>query len=252
MGCVAIGLWMLIDKKISQPLQIFKRKPDDRHLLAAPAVLLTAGIIIIGMGVLAMFGYMRNSRKLLTLYGGLLFIVMLFELVVGFMAVHFEDEIHLYVKKGMKISIREYYEYENNVGKAWNWVQVRYKCCGADFSSDYQNSKWFVRVNKGNNINQNKQYVPRTCCSLAQNEDPRKADTQNPNIINFRRCQDEAFGQQQGGASLNNNGCFAQLLNRMERIITALMTLGLIVGLCQVFGLLSVYVVVKQLNSKKA
>lgn len=107
----------------------------------------------------------------------------------------------------MKISIREYYEHNNKVGKAWNWVQVRYKCCGADFSSDYKNSKWYAIVNENENEEQKKRQVPRSCCTLAQNEDPRKADPQNPNIVNFNKCQDEALGQQTGGANLNNYVC---------------------------------------------
>lgn len=75
LGCLAIGLWMLIDKKIYEPLEIFRRKPDDKHLLAVPVLLLIAGLIIIGMGILAMLGYIKNSRRLLTIVSLSLYIL---------------------------------------------------------------------------------------------------------------------------------------------------------------------------------
>jgi len=242
-GCLAVGMWMIADRYVYSYFVVLRRDYSDRVLSAAPAILIVCGIFCIGMAIIGIIGLSKRSRKLLLLYSIVMFVVLILQLVVGFTCVVFRDQIHKYLKDGMKDSIQNYYTFDNTVGKAWNWIQVRHKCCGVDGSWDYENSVWFNDENEDASVGliRPEVFVPVTCCVLEYNQDrdPSYVDPQNPIPKDFTRCQQDAEGKKVSGSNVHNRGCFARLDDFIHRHIDTLICIGLIIGFLQVIGFIA-------------
>lgn len=243
LGCLGVGMWMIADRYVYSYFIVLRREYSDRVLSAAPAILIVCGIFCIAMAIVGILGLSKRRRKFLLLYSIVLFVILVLELVVGFTCVVFRHQIHRYVKDGMKDSLQNYYEFDNTVGMAWNWIQVRHKCCGADGSWDYENSAWFVSNNEeaSDGLVDATTFVPVTCCTLEANQDrdPSKVNPQEPIPRDLTRCQEDAMGKKVSGNYVHARGCFARLNDFINRHINTLICIGLIVGFLQLVGFIA-------------
>lgn len=215
LACFACGIWFHASQDIYAYLTVFVRSKSDRTLVAAAGILLAVGIILTLLCVLGILGtILKSMKRCVPLFLALLPIVFILGLVSGFMVVGFRYEIHLYVKDGMLSQLQDYYTWDGRIGRAWNRVQVKKRCCGVDGSWDYVESQWYSDTNPDEvNINE---YVPPSCCALNFNQDRELywVDPQNPQPRDKKRCNEDAAGYIDNSANLNNQGCFAAMFSR--------------------------------------
>jgi tetraspanin-18 len=228
------------DPDVKAYIAVFRRQPDDNVVVAATAILIAVGLIICAVAAIGLYGGMKEIKVLIGIYIMCLVVIMVLELVAGFLVVVFKDDIHLYVKDGMRGQIKERYEWDNYEGYAWNRVQVRNRCCGADGSWDYQDSQWYYSMNPGAETSEDAEFhVPKSCCKLEMNQDRDvgRVDPQNPQPKDEKRCQEDAAGRKDGSDYLNGRGCFAALMDFIYIHINLILGLGIAAGLFQLFGL---------------
>ncbi|KAI0208352.1 hypothetical protein LSAT2_006966 [Lamellibrachia satsuma] len=240
LGCVAVGIWMHADKDIEAYLTVLRRNPRDHALVSGASLLIAAGFLMVIFAVIGFYAVAKRNKLLLRLYIFLLLVGITMQLTTGFLLVHFKYDLHRSIQRGMKNDLKNEYDFDNGIGKAWNRVQVRRRCCGVFGSWDYMESDWWYKTNVGVvDPNEAVANVPASCCKVNQNyeTDVTRVDTQEPPIKHFKKCQQDAAGRKDGSNFLNGRGCYAALLDRAYHFYNALLIIGLTVGFFQVFDL---------------
>lgn len=215
LACFACGIWFHASQDMYAYITVFVRSKSDQTLRAAAGLLLAIGIILSLLCILGIVGIIIKSvRKLTMLFIALLPIIFILGLVCGFLVVGFRYEIHMYVKSGMLDQLQNHYTWDDRIGRAWNRVQVKKRCCGVDGSWDYVESQWYATTNP-DEVNV-KSYVPTTCCVLNFNQDRELywVDPQKPQPKDEKRCNEDAAGYIDNSANLNGKGCFAALFTK--------------------------------------
>jgi len=240
LGCMGVGIWMHADKDVYAYLYVMSRGPEDSMMTSAAAILIAAGIMLVGSGILGILGLLQRRKLFLTLVLVLLFVILPLTMAAGFGALAFRDDFHWHVKEGMRKQIQEDYMWDNPTGLAWNRVQVRRRCCGVDGSWDYQGSNWWYSENPGvehpaDALN----HVPPSCCTLEFNQDRdiKRVDPQQPKPRDPIRCQQDAAGRKDGSDNLNGRGCFAALHSFAFVYIYVIMGLGIGVSVILMMGI---------------
>jgi len=257
LGFLAVGIWMSADKYVVSYFTILQRTVTDQVLSAAPPILIVSGFFMIGMGVLGLYALAKKKRGLLSIFAGVLLIIVLLELVVGCTVLVFKVDIHRTVKEGMREQIQEDYEYDNAIGKAWNFIQVRHRCCGVDGGWDYQESNWFYGMNPGFEgslvVEEGTKYVPPTCCVLNfnQDHDVRRVDPQDIQPRDEQRCQEDAAGNKNTGEYLHQAGCFVKAVDYMEAHMILLVVFGIGIGVCQLFAVIVTCMVMRRIEDEE-
>jgi len=227
-------------------------------LVAAAGILLAIGFILTFLTLLCAFGVLRNRVAFIKVFLGSIWIVLVLGLICGFMCVGFRYDIHRFVKQGMLDQMQNYYTWDSRLGKAWNRVQVKKRCCGVDGSWDYRSSNWFGDTNTDEITVTS--YVPDTCCVLNFNQDRELywVDPQKPQPKDKLRCNQDAEGYKDGSANLNGKGCFAALFSKNKdlwhdqhifTIMDVISGLAITAGNLQVFAIILTYLYLKSLRT---
>jgi len=218
--CIACGLWFHASKDIYAYMTVFVRSENDRILIGAAGVLLAIGFILSFLVFVAGFGLVTGRYQFVKLFAAVVWIITIMGLIAGFMVVGFRHDIHRFVKSGMRNQLQNQYSWDSKIGKAWNRVQVKKRCCGVDGSWDYRDSAWFATQNPDPpTVNE---FVPQSCCVLNFNQDQQlwKVDPQNLQPKDLLRCNQDAEGHKDGSANLHGKGCFAALFSRNKELFT--------------------------------
>jgi hypothetical protein len=244
---IAVGAWFFASPDVRAYMTIFVTAPNDHTLIAAGALILVCGIVLALISVLALVGVLKKNIRFIVLHLWLQAIVIVLGLVAGFMTTALYWDTHLHVKDGMRGQLNDYYDWDSTLGKAWNRVQVKKRCCGIDGSWDYASTSWY---NSKNPIDAKvTTYVPLSCCKLIFNQDQWLywVDPQNLQVKDALRCQQDAAGKIDNSANLNTLGCYAALfqLNKVNfwhdvtifSVMAVIQGLGLSIGFLQIFGI---------------
>ncbi|KAK2154895.1 hypothetical protein LSH36_255g06017 [Paralvinella palmiformis] len=243
LGVMGVGIWMNAEYDVQAYLYVFSANPNGNMLLGITGVYIAAGILTVGGVAVGIVGVRKEKPFMLIIYVLLMVFVMLLEIIGGFIAVGFREQIYDNTLRSMQDQVKTGYMWENDIGLQWNRVQVRLRCCGADSAKDYRCSNWWYAEadNAGYSCPDNyypaTKQVPNSCCvlELNQNRDPERVPPQNPIPKNERRCNEDVAGNMWAGSSnVNGRGCFSALQDRMFLYIYILMGLGFCVGLFQV------------------
>jgi len=251
LACIACGIWFHASADVYAYLTVFVRSQNDGTLVAAAGILLAVGFILSFLTLLCAFGVLTNRVPLIKLFLGLIWIVLLLGFICGFMCVGFRYDIHRLVKSGMLDQLQNYYDWDGRIGRAWNRVQVKKRCCGVDGSWDYSASNWYGDTNPDASAPVIT-YVPKSCCVLNFNQD-RELSWVNPQYLQLKdelRCNQDAEGFKDGSANLNGLGCFAALFSKNRdvwhdqsifTVMDVISGLGITAGVLQIFAIILTY-----------
>jgi len=237
-------------------MTVFVRSQDDKLLVAAAGILLAVGFILTFLTLLCAFGVLTSREPMVKAFLFLIWIVMLLGLICGFMCVGLRYDIHRFVKQGMLDQLQNYYTWDSKIGRAWNRVQVKKRCCGVDGSWDYEGSNWYSDANSETSVSSS---VPKSCCVLNFNQDRELfwVDPQNLQPKDELRCNQDAEGYKDGSANLHGKGCFAALFTKNRdvwhdqhifTVIDVISGLGIAAGLLQISAIFLAYVYLQSLN----
>lgn len=254
LGVTAVAIWLHAQKDIYAYMSIFVRSASDTSLVSAAGLLLATGIILTATSIIGLFAVLRNHQMLLLLYLWLQALVLILGIIAGFITVALYWDMHMHVKQGMKEQLSNFYSADSTQGKAWNRVQVKKRCCGADGSWDYKDTNWY---GDNNEVDQAPtKLVPDSCCALNFNQDTTLywVDPEQLQLKDALRCQQDATGNIGNSANLNTKGCFAALFHSNDdlrdywrniyldvsifTIISVIEGLGLGAGFLQLVGII--------------
>ncbi|XP_046861108.1 CD151 antigen-like isoform X2 [Xenia sp. Carnegie-2017] len=149
-----VGLWSRLTAKDYEALL------GDADVDKAANILIAAGLLVLGIGVLGCCGAIKENKCCLMLYALFVFLVFILEIAAGTMAYRNRDKMEEEISKAINSSVFQEYgksEY-SSVTKAVDFAQKHIDCCGANNYSDWQYSYW---ANKSEN---NGQLFPTSCC----------------------------------------------------------------------------------------
>jgi len=258
LACIACGIWFHASADVYAYMTVFVRSQDDKTLVAAAGILLALGFILSFLTLLCAFGVFVNKEPLIKVFLGLIWIVLLLGLICGFMCVGFRYDIHRFVKQGMLDQLQNYYTWDSKIGRAWNRVQVKKRCCGVDGSWDYADSSWYGDTN-GDAVTATT-FVPKSCCVLNFNQDRELSwvDPQNLQPKDELRCNQDAEGYKDGSANIHGKGCFAALFAKNRdvwhdqhifTVMDVISGLGISAGILQIFAIILTYIYLQSLHN---
>jgi len=224
---VAIGVWMMFDPTIVNYLQIVDIKESDALLHIAAYVLMAAGGLSFVVGLFGCCGAIRESQPLLFLYAALLFVILLAEFGGAVLAFYYRSQIEGRIVNTMQQQITNDYVTNSTTWTAWNFLQQKMKCCGANGTDDYEFSRWWndTKTREG-------QTVPLSCC-VSNSTNP---DNVVPN--NKNQCQNDAKNHVTTGIYVFNDGCVDKLEEWTQTNTLYFIIIAFAIAVSQILGII--------------
>lgn len=243
-GVLGIGLWMKIDPMIVNYLQVVNINASDPLIDYAALVFIVVGAAAFVIALIGCCGAMRNSQGLLFVYIVLLLVLILGEVVGAVLALVYRGEVESTLLESMQIQVKEDYTGPESAGTdAWNYLQVKLECCGANNYTDFTNSYWWNNTRQI--VNGTQEYVPMQCCQLSG------GDYLNPHVSDFQQCQQDARDHYADSDVLNTKGCHEGLQDWFQQHSLIMMIIGFAVGAVQLLGIVCACNLRKSLRSGK-
>lgn len=204
---ITIGVVVLVS------VLLFAYNIDDLTAIISSQTISTLGVLVlVTLGVLlltallGMCGAVRQSGCLLKLFAFLLTILTMIEFATACYYFAFSSEVDTFLRREMSDSM-EHYRGENSTTAdsiAWNFLQLKFDCCGIDSQDDWVNTAW---EEDGPAIKTYTQPYPYTCCTLEsepslQNIKDGYVPPSDSDVVN---CYDS------GTPGLHSQGCYDTL-----------------------------------------
>ncbi|CRK86166.1 CLUMA_CG000019, isoform A [Clunio marinus] len=220
---LALGLWMLFDKK---SLVTLLRSVDEENVtrFTEPQLIEQSVYIFIGIGglmfVLGFLGYcgaMRESQCLLSLYGVLIIVLLVLEIIIFSLALLYKEVARDEIQNFLTNTIPEYKSSakENDaVTLMWNQLMAQMGCCGVNSYNDFDKSQYWM-TNKVSRV------VPEACCILSDKVLIKPQDLNCPyepsesNSFYMKGCFDEILAYSETNKYLIIGVCGGLILTKL-------------------------------------
>jgi len=155
---VALMVIGVIDRIIAQYLI-----KDSEYVFNATNLLIAIGVIVTSLGLLGCFAAYMKVRYLLTVYGLLLLLIFVLEVLTGVYTYSKRDSVQhnvfQYIYNGTKTGYAGRDEKSMKLTHDIDWFQENLQCCGMHGPADWQNATWYANLEKPRN-----ESVPLSCC----------------------------------------------------------------------------------------
>lgn len=242
-GVLGIGLWMKIDPMIVNYLHVVNINASDPLIDYAALVFIVVGAAAFVISLIGCCGAMRNSQGLLFVYIVLLLVLIGGEVVGAVLALIYRGEVQETLNESMEAQIKNDYDTGTAPFDAWNYLQVKLECCGANNYTDFKDSYWWNNTRTITNGTQ--EYVPMQCCKLSG------GDYLNPHVADFHKCQEDARDHFHESEVLNTKGCHNELQDWFQQHSLIMMVIGFAVGAVQLLGVICACNLRKSLRTGK-
>lgn len=238
--------------EVNAYISVFVLSLNDQSLRASVAIMLTIGFFLTAVAAFNIFCVVRSKFPVVyKMLNGVLLLLMLLAFIAGFIPVGIEYDMHRHVKGGMREQLKVKYKADSAIGKEWNRMQVKKRCCGVDGSWDYEGTNWFNSANP--DPDNPKDYVPDSCCSLNFNQDRELTwvDPQQLQLRDRRRCQEDAVGKVANSVNIHIRGCFTALFSSNPDLWhdqSIWTILHVTMGLCLTIAIYQVIMITVNLN----
>uniref|UniRef100_A0A3B3DK79 Tetraspanin 4b n=1 Tax=Oryzias melastigma TaxID=30732 RepID=A0A3B3DK79_ORYME len=144
-GLFGVGVWLSFTQAE------FSSLPLSFPSLSAANLLLVAGGITMVTGFLGCLGALKEQRCLLITFFGILLVLVVTEVTLALVVHIFHDEMDARAQRDLKEGMETYVS-NPELKKSWDFVQKKFKCCGATNKTD-----WYGVLNGT---------LPVSCCSV--------------------------------------------------------------------------------------
>ena len=157
-GCaLAIGIWSLVSK------MQYAAVLGSVYYNLIVYLLIFAGILVLGTGIVGCIGAVRKNRTLLMIYFVLLFIIFAAEIIAGILGFVYHKSIHDELVKDLRANLNKNY---NQTGQesftvAVDKMQQDFKCCGVKMFSDWKDSTFIKQSKRRDEVGLQ---TPISCC----------------------------------------------------------------------------------------
>ena len=210
------------------------------HPTLMSGIFITFGFLIVIMAILSII-FMLLSRKpflfLIVIFSFVIlaFFIVLLALGIWGLAVDGDSNALAAEARSKMLQTIKYYDYNDAntyETRAINWLQIEFKCCGVDSSSD-----WRLYCNGYGIYNSNRysNYVPDSCCI-------------NPRAGCGKQANTNTIYQNQ---SIYNNGCLSVFVHHLRKDISFLAAFSVTIS-CLAIILWLIHVVLYFLFKKRS
>lgn len=233
---LGVGIWVKVDKNVVNMQNLVQLDSDDKALDTAGWVLIGFGSFVLIISAFGFFAACTQKKFFIVMYIFFLVVVFAGEFAGGISVAVFKGKIDDELPKLLDGTLHNHYKEGSNIGaKAWDYVQVWLKCCGANGISDYTDT----------NFTTPGLHVPKTCCKL-ENGDP-----ENPKPTNSTACQTEAKNGTKPFKFLNTEGCLEKFEKEIKSHLALVIGVAVGIAMLQILGIVLAICVCKKKRDDK-
>ena len=197
-------------------------------LVSGAALLLTAGIVTVGISAVGIVGACGMWRPLLFIYILLIIFVALIEIAAGITGLVLRDQVASQVKDRMLTAVEDYRasssypDYRSDVNNVVGYVQRTFECCGVNSSRDWFLYNTNATVAAGNR-------PPRSCqCSVGSQSHCAQ--------FNFTFIPPGSQVERNVVYEAWNRGCLSFVRDNLTTVAITMGTLGFVVAAIELLG----------------
>ncbi|ESP00260.1 hypothetical protein LOTGIDRAFT_238638 [Lottia gigantea] len=242
--CLGIGIWVKVDQS---SLMYITRAATNNKSINIPSLIESAAYLLIGGGaiifVIAFFGFFGAIKKIkcfLFLYAIFILVILCLEVSAAILAIVFKSTFDMYAKKYLTKALTDQYVgpyiATDSLSLAFDYAQVKFKCCGIHNSSDYSTfSTWNTTWTQSSTGTQGTAIIPFTCCISSS---PDSYPTEMNTFINGMADDNCPVSQ----ASAYTDGCYDALWTFFKTYLYVTLGIGITVAVLEFIGLVSAFV----------
>lgn len=221
---LGIGIWFLVDKNISDKIEIVQINSGDPYFKYAAYLFIAFGGFVFIVGFAGMCGAIRASKCLLGFYIFFVLLVIFAEIAAAILLILYKIEIEDKITQLLQDNIKKRYTSDQTVRSGWDITQLEFDCCGAVGPDDYFNITFNPTI-----VGQN---VPLTCCVLTNKaeavENPSKATA-----LNTTQC----FAKPRNDTFIHQKGCTSSLKDWAVKYSAIIIGIGIGIAVLEIFSI---------------
>jgi CD63 antigen len=209
---IAIGSWVLASS--SKYSKLF----GEESYLAAPIILIVAGVIIFFIAFMGCCGAIKENRCMLITFGTFLILISILEIAAGITGYVFRNSIDETVLRETRNNLNQYSQGDKSVDDFVDVLQHDLKCCGAANYTDWKTTKWGQAHPNA---------VPDSCCIAAEKGCGAKSTT-----------------------GIYTSGCYSKFKEFFESRILIVAGIGIGIGLVELLGIIFAFCLASAIKRK--
>ncbi|TRY73842.1 hypothetical protein TCAL_13621 [Tigriopus californicus] len=120
-------------------------------------LVIATGLLGIVGATIGCFGAKLEQRCSIGLYGFIVAIMFMMELILCMLSYSYHDQVELDLHQNLGPNLIRTYSVDRDITEAVDYIQQKLNCCGGDYYEDWTKSKWYFTASKRNK-------VPDSCC----------------------------------------------------------------------------------------
>ncbi|XP_071964815.1 tetraspanin-36-like [Antedon mediterranea] len=155
---VAAGCLMYAGIIVFAGYQEYDKIYDDHYVWVPGATIITAGVFMFILGIIACCAACRENKCLLACFFVVLLVIVMMELTGAIVAIIYKGEVKDGILTGMHKTFNEYGT-DKEVTDSIDEIQETLECCGVENSTDWADTTWGKK---------HLLQVPGSCCKKGQ------------------------------------------------------------------------------------
>lgn len=214
---IAIGSWVLATS--SKYSKLF----EEESFLAAPIILIVAGVVIFFIAFLGCCGAIRENRCMLITFGTFLILISILEIAAGITGYVYRNSIDTTVSKVTRKNLDMYGQGDKPTDDFVDLLQHDLKCCGSSNYTDWASTKW---------ANSHALSVPDSCC---------KTEEKGCGVGKLPLDPLQ---------TINQVGCYSKFKEFFESKILIVAGIGIGIGLVELLGIIFAFCLASAIKRK--
>lgn len=214
---LGVGIWMAVDDSSKNMATVASSAGMNEDLYwAGVYLMISIGAVVVLVGFFGCFGSMNPTERkgMLKMYFIFVKLILLVELISLILVGVFWDSFNQDIQQNMYRDIHNQYNKDDALTEAWDGIQAKWECCGAQNYTDYKNATGFNETVP----------VPDSCCRW---EDDKQ---------NLETCFLEARGNLTTKSQVFDKNCYNAMSDFIDENATIFITITCVFIGLQIFG----------------
>lgn len=239
-GFMAVGIWLKADQgmvNLSAALSSSTITNGQNVVEIMAWICIGTGVFIFVVGACGLLAVLRESKLMLMVYVFCLVLVLAGEISAAIYAVVKKDQ----VINSLRESGREYmatsYNFSDTSSKGFNYVMLKFECCGVNNYTDFYESSY---VNRSRRWNTYGAAITSACCSIHP-ADLSNTTVDGPEPINQTACYIEAsLFAENSSTPLNYfypQGCLTSFVDFISKNLVVVVAVGFSITVVEILAI---------------
>lgn len=153
---VGLAVWMLLDPTFYVSMAV-----DSSNYSISLYMLLAGGLFLLLVSFLGCCGSCRESQCMLISFFCILLIIVVAQIAAAVWVYCNSDKLEAMIRFNVKSTVQEEYYKDKRLEKTFDVIQEGLACCGAEYPSDWNESKNIII---GASLEEKYFNIPKSCC----------------------------------------------------------------------------------------